>query len=80
MRNKRMEEKIQNGEALDLSSNEREGRYYVLKEVVDGMDYCDAVRECWIWSIGRRNSDGKILADTTGVFYQNPDFECLWLR
>jgi hypothetical protein len=75
-----MQEMIEKGEAIDLSNNKREGRYYVLEEVIDGMDYCDAVRECWIWSIGRRVSDGTILADTTNVFYQNPDYQCLWLR
>ena len=78
--NQRMQEKLEEGEAIDLSTNKREGRYYVLDEVVEGMDYCDSVRECWIWSIGRRHSDGKILADTSSVFYQNNNFKCLWLR
>jgi len=83
MINKRMEEKLENGEAIDLSKCEREGRYYVVPETLwddSGMDYCDAVRECYIWSIGRRYSDGKILASTGSELYQNVDFHCLWLR
>lgn len=76
----RMLEKIERGEAIDLSRNEREGDDIVLDRVVDGMDYCLFDTEDWIWSIGRRKSDGVILASTSAKFYQNPDYECLWLR
>lgn len=34
----------------------------------------------YIWSIGKRHSDGVILASRNGDLYQNPEFECLWLR
>jgi len=81
--NQRKQEKLESGEAIDLSNCEREGRYYVVPENLwddSGVDYCDSIREAWIWSIGRRYSDGVILADTSGIFYQNNNFQCLWLR
>jgi hypothetical protein len=46
----------------------------------EGFDYCDAKNERWIWSIGRRLSDGTVLASLTDEFYQNAEYECLWLR
>lgn len=75
-----MQEKLKRNEAIDVSGCPREGRYYVLDSVRDECDYCDSVSEQWIWSIGRRKSDGKTLASTAADLYQNPDFECLWLR
>lgn len=50
-----------------------------LREFVDGRDYCIGGSEDWIWSIGRR-ADGAIFASTDSRFYQNPRFECLFLR
>ena len=78
--NMAMKRKVEDGDAIDVSKCEREGRYYVLIEFVDGADYCDTEKTVWIWSIGRRISDGKILASTAQDLYQNPDFECMWLR
>jgi hypothetical protein len=75
-----MKERLDAREAIDLSPCKREGRYYVVETYVDGVDYCDAKTEAWIWSIGRRLSDGVILASTQADLYQNPAFECLWLR
>lgn len=57
-------------------------------------DFCDKKTEQWIWSIGRMKEDrvfgkdettktlkkGTILASTTSAFYENPFFDCLWLR
>jgi len=81
MQNKRMEEKIKKGEAIDLSLCQRtEEGYCILDDFIEDVDYCDAVRKCWIWSIGIGYNNGKILASTSGVFYQNSDYECLWLR
>lgn len=80
MNNLRMEEKIACGEAIDVSEFPREGNFYVLSHVIEGMDYCDASSEHWVWSIGRRISDGKILASLTPCFYGNKDYDCLWLR
>lgn len=78
--NRRMEEKVAAMDAIDLKDHSREGDYYVLDAVVDGADYCDTSLEKWVWSIGRRKSDGVILASLTAEFYQNDAFECLWLR
>lgn len=80
MRNCAMARKLERGEAIDVSAFPREGKYYVLDAYADELDYCDAKAEQWIWSIGRRRSDGRILASPVNDLYQNPDFECLWLR
>ena len=91
MINKAMERKIAFGDAIDLKDCKRipadgmiEGNtknpYYILDRFEDDMDYCDSTLENWIWSIGKRKSDGLILASTTADFYQNDDFECLFLR
>lgn len=80
MLNLAMQRKLENERCIDVKDCEREGDYYVLEEFVDDVDYCDSTTETWIWSIGKRHSDGKILASTQGDLYQNPDFECLWLR
>jgi hypothetical protein len=76
-----MEEMIQSGEAIDLSNNKRtEDGDYILDEFVDGSDYCDAKREVWIWSIGQHVQTGQIIASTATYFYQNPNYNCLFLR
>jgi hypothetical protein len=80
MRNVRMKEKLDSHEAVDVSPFPREGNYFVLDSYADDIDYCDAASESWVWSIGRRKRDGRILASLTADLYQNPDFECLWLR
>jgi len=81
MNNKAMQDKLREGRAVDVSSYPREGRYYVIPFESDReLDYCDTKTERWIWSIGRRLSDGVILASLSSDLYQNPDFECLWLR
>lgn len=82
MDNKAMERKLESGEAQDVSSFERtpEG-YYVVPEGTDlETDFCDSKTEEWIWSIGRNKQTGVMLAATAGVFYQSPQYECLWLR
>lgn len=80
MVNMRMKEKLSAGEAIDVSKCKRSGNDYILTSFHADKDYCDADLEHWIWSIGCRKSDGAILASTTTHLYQNPDFECLWLR
>ena len=54
--------------------------HYKLRRFVDDRDYCDTEREFWIWSIGRRIATGEIIASTTGEFYLNKEYECLFLR
>jgi hypothetical protein len=75
-----MREKLKNNEAIDISKNPREGKYYILSEIIEGMDYCDIQKEAWIWSIGKRRSDGVLLASTTNHFFNATGFECVWLR
>jgi hypothetical protein len=76
-----MEEKINRGDAIDLSQCERtkEG-YYILDDFIEDKDYCDKEKEYWIWTIGINYKTGRIHASTTAVFYQNLNYECLWLR
>jgi hypothetical protein len=76
-----MWEKYERGDCVDLSQCARDpDGYYILERFEVGKDYCDLHAEAWIWSIGRRRSDGQILASTGSRLYQNPDFECLFLR
>lgn len=58
----------------------RGAKVFRLRRFVDDVDYCIAQTEEWIWSIGRRRSDGAILASTDSRYYSNPEFECLFLR
>jgi hypothetical protein len=75
-----MKRKLDAGEAIDISECPREGEYYILKEATERKDYFDLRNEIVIWSIGRRRRDGVILASAKRDLYDNPDFECLWLR
>ena len=71
------------GQAKDVSPfHTNTGRYELPPDFfVEDVDYCDAKREVWIWSIGKElTSAGRIFASTSGEFYQNPKFECLFLR
>lgn len=88
MLNLAMARKLAAGEALDVRAIGHpvagQPGLYVLDRFADGKDYCDADTEEWIWSIGRSLGPGEprgvIYAATDGQFYQNPTFECLWLR
>lgn len=81
MLNLAMDRKIKKGEAIDLSKNKRDGAgNYILETFVEDVDYCDALNEVWIWSIGQHIETGQILASVSGRFYQNPAFKCLFLR
>lgn len=84
MMNKRMEEKLQNKEVISLHNCEMEGDVYILPENISPenieSDYCNAKTEQWIWSIGKRLSDGVVLAAHDTRFYLNSIYKCLWLR
>lgn len=82
MNNKRMEEKLATRECLDVRviGKEIEPGLFELEMFLPDVDYADAKNEAWIWSIGKRISDGKIFASTETVLYNKPGFECLWLR
>ncbi len=53
---------------------------YLLSRFEDGKDYADIKLEYWIWSIGRDIETDKIYASTDCRFYQDPRYECLFLR
>lgn len=76
-----MQEKLQKGEATCVRTIGEEllDKTFLLRSFEEGIDYCDSLKENWIWSIGQCVG-GNIYAATDGRFYQNPDFECLWLR
>lgn len=82
MKNLRMHEKLNLGECVDVNQIGRPlGKgLFELRQYEDGTDYCDAVGEEWIWSIGRHAVDGTIVASIDTRFYDNPLYECLWLR
>ncbi len=89
MKNLAMRRKLEKGEALDVEkllalAAPQPGALYAgtfhLDRFVDDADYCVGSTEQWIYSIGRRKSDGEIFAALDSRFYQNPEFHCLWLR
>lgn len=86
MRNKAMERKLQSGACIDLRDCATpQSGIYLIPDVCwevwkDGTDFCDSWTEEWIRSIGRHKKTGEIVASTTAQFYQNPSYECLWLR
>jgi len=82
MQNKRMEEKLDRLDAMDVRvvGFEIEPGVFELTKFVEDVDYCDALNEQWIWSIGRREKDDRIFAAVDARFYQKPGYECLWLR
>ena len=84
MRNLRMAEKLAAGAALDVEKigtpDPDFAGVYQLRSFTDGIDYFVGSTEQWIWSVGRRKVDGVVFASIDSRFYQNPAFECLWLR
>jgi len=82
MENVAMAMKLKGGQALNVlnEGRELESGMYELRRFVEDKDYCDPVKERWIWSIGRRFSDGKILAATDARFYNDRNHDCLFLR
>jgi hypothetical protein len=84
MINLRMQEMLDKGEALDVNvvgkKHPQIRNVWILPEVVNGKDYCDAIDECWIWSIGRHRETGEILASRDGRYNGNRVYECVWAR
>ncbi len=78
-----MEKLLNSGAALDLSIYERthDGDIKLPVDLdIDDKDLCLAKTEEWIWSVGRNVLTDEVLASTTSKFYQDPSYECLWLR
>lgn len=89
MTNQAMKRKLDEGDCLDVTeigtevAVEPNGvRIFQLdpETFEEDVDYCIPDTESWIWSIGKRKSDGTLFASTDTRFYQNPDYECIWLR
>ena len=81
MRNKAMERKLDSGEAIDVSHFPQDGGDYVITgHFKEETDYCVVAEDDSIRSIGVRKSDGAVLASTSSKFYQNADYDCIWLR
>jgi hypothetical protein len=82
MENLAMKQMLANGDCINVRAIGKEifPGLYELNSFTDNIDYCDAERELWIWSIGKDKTSGRIVASTDGRFFQNPEFECLWLR
>ena len=70
---------VENGEVIDIGGCPNDGCYYTLNELPIDVEYCDVNRGYRTRSIGRRKSDGAIVASRMNDLYQNPDYECLWL-
>ena len=82
-----MAEALEDGKCVDVNTigvpfAGFEGVVWELKRGAfrEGMDYCDAIGEQWIWSIGQRVTDGRVFASADNRFHQNEMFKCLWLR
>jgi hypothetical protein len=88
MRNRPMAHALATGKCLDVRKvgEPVDGRsdLFKLNGFIDGVDYCDAENEMWIWSIGKDKQTGDIFAATDARFYSANDleaeYECLWLR
>jgi hypothetical protein len=82
MNNLAMEQRLKAGTALSVLVEGREIQtgLYELRRFVEDRDYCDPKRETWIWSIGRNFLTGKIVAATDVRFYDDPTWECLFVR
>jgi hypothetical protein len=84
MLNRDMLAKLQKGEAIDVRRIGRElpGRegIFHLQRWVEGKEYCDSLRERWIWSIGKHLISGEIYASCDAQFANHPNHECLYQR
>ena len=82
MQNLAMQEMLQKGEALSVVREgvQLEDGLFQLRRFVEGKDYCDPVRERWVWSIGKNFLTGQIYAAFDTRFASNPTWECLFVR
>lgn len=80
-----MAEMLRKRQAIDVSVVGRpvppfEGSVWVMSTFIEGVEYCDSQQELWIFSIGKHKQNGQYYAAIDNRFYQNPMFECVWLR
>lgn len=80
-----MERMLAKGECLDLAAlgavEVRPGVWEMKPDTFkEGVDYCHAPTEQWIWSIGTEKNTLKTYAGTTAEFYEDSRYVCIWLR
>jgi hypothetical protein len=83
MLNRKMQSKLDSRECIDvmhIGCRAEEAGVYILRSFIEDIDYCDAEREAWIWSIGKNRETGEIRAATDARFYEDPEWQCIWLR
>jgi hypothetical protein len=82
IKNTWMRDALQSGDAIDVRmiGMEVEPGVFRLTEFVPDIEYVDAENEAFIQSIGKDLASGEILASTDGRFYNNDDYECIYLK
>jgi hypothetical protein len=81
LRNLWMKKALASGEAVDVRmvGIETEPGVFRLDGFIDGVKYVDSQNEQSVHSIGKDLESGEILASLDDRFYQNPDYECIYL-
>jgi hypothetical protein len=82
IKNTWMKNALRSGDAIDvrMTGVEVEPGVFRLTEFISEVTYVDGEDEAFIQSIGKDLESGEILAATDGRFYQNDDFECIYLH
>jgi GH43 family beta-xylosidase len=73
---------VQSGRSLSVlaEGKQLEDGLFELRRFVEGRDYVDPQRGRWVQSIGRHYATGQIYAAFDSRFYDNPTWECLFIR
>lgn len=83
VRQSKMQEEVRDGSCIDVSAigtKVKDGLYRLNSfDREADIRYCDTESADWIRSIGKHKQTGEIFASTTGEFFGNPDYDCLWL-
>jgi hypothetical protein len=82
IKNTWMKSALRSGEALDVRmiGMEVEPGVFRLTEFIPEVTYVDGEDEAFIQSIGKDLESGEILAAVDGRFYNNEDYECIYLH
>jgi hypothetical protein len=80
MNNKAMQEKIQAGEAFDISSCPRDKKGgYIITAILKDMSYCDAKSEQWINFFYKNLKTHELIAFVDFKPYSPGKFRLLWI-
>jgi len=82
IKNTWMKNALRAGDVIDVRmiGTEVEPGVFRLNEFIPDVDYVDAEDEAFIYSIGKDLESGEILAAVDGRYYNNDDYECIYLR